>query len=73
MKRRFLLSYIRGISISKITDEFVIHCSETEYDYQFVSAKKKKIIEIIANCYFKETKFSREYMDFFPPMSVSYC
>lgn len=56
MKRRFLLSYIRGISISKITDEFVIHCSETEYDYQFVSAKKKKIIEIIANCYFQETK-----------------
>ena len=55
MKRRILLSYIRGISISKVTDEFVIHCNETEYDYQFVSSKRKKIIEIIAKYYFIET------------------
>lgn len=45
-KRRIDLKDIMGISISKITDEFVVHVPE-EYDYRFKSAKKEKICELL--------------------------
>ena len=35
LKRRIELNKIRGISISKLTDEFVIHGSDSEYDYDY--------------------------------------
>lgn len=54
MKRKILLSVILGISISKLTDEFVIHGQEAEYDYDFVSSKRNKIIEIIAKSFKEE-------------------
>jgi len=43
-----------GITISKLTDEIVVHAScgdEVEYDYYYVYSKKKKIIENIARAY----------------------
>jgi len=43
-----------GITVSKLTDEIVIHAAcgeEVEYDYYYVYAKKKKIIENIARPY----------------------
>ena len=42
LKRRIDISLIRGLSISKITDEFVIHGNDVEYDYDYVSARRKK-------------------------------
>ena len=48
------MSVILGITISKLTDELVIHAAgglEAEYDYYYVYAKKKKIIENIAKSY----------------------
>ncbi len=56
LKRRIDLLSIRGISISKITDEFVIHGNDQEYDYDYVSKHRKKIIECIAKNYFELTK-----------------
>ena len=56
MKRRFQLSCIKGITMSKITDEFIIHCNDNEYDYQYNSGKKKTIIEIIAKYYYIQTQ-----------------
>ena len=52
LKRRIDIKLIKGISISKISDEFVIHCNDEEYDYQYVSSKKKTIVEIIAKFYY---------------------
>lgn len=42
-----------GVTLSKLTDEIVIHAAgnEVEYDYYYVYAKKKKIIENIARPY----------------------
>jgi len=43
-----------GITVSKLTDEMVIHAAcgdEVEYDYYYVYSKKKKIIENIARPY----------------------
>lgn len=53
-KRRIDLSVVLGITVSKLTDEIVIHAAcgdEVEYDYYYVYAKKKKIIENIARPY----------------------
>ena len=54
MKRRIDLSVLLGITVSKQTDEIVIHAeggSEAEYDYYYIYAKKRKIIENIARPY----------------------
>ena len=55
MKRRIDLSVLLGITVSKQTDEIVLHAegggSEAEYDYYYIYAKKRKIIENIARPY----------------------
>ena len=51
LKRRIDFKTIEGITVSKISDEFVIHCKDINYDYQFISPRKKTIIEIIAKYY----------------------
>ena len=48
LKRRIDYKAVRGITLSKITDEFIIHCEDLDYDYQFISPKKKTIVEIIS-------------------------
>ena len=52
LRRRIDLKSIKGITLSKTCNEFVIHCKDEEYDYQYVSAKKKTIVEILAKDYF---------------------
>lgn len=52
LKRRIDLTIVLGITISKITDEFVIHGADKEYDYDYVSRKRREIIETIARAYF---------------------
>jgi serum/glucocorticoid-regulated kinase 2 len=56
LKRRIDIGLIRGITASKLADEFVIHGNDVEYDYDYVSTRRKKIIEIIARCYLEITK-----------------
>ena len=51
LKRRIDYKTIIGITVSKNSDEFVIHCQDIEYDYHFVSPRKVLIIEIIAKNY----------------------
>ena len=40
------------MTINKLTDEFIIHGVESEYDYYYVSHRRKEIMEIIAQAYF---------------------
>lgn len=40
-----------GITISNISEEFVIHGKDQEYDYHYVSEKRRKIIEAIYSAY----------------------
>ena len=51
LKRRIDLKTIIGISISKTSEEFVIHCNDIDYDYQYSSKRRKTILEIIAKNY----------------------
>jgi len=52
LKRRIDLKAIKGITLAKSTDEFVIHCNDEDYDYQYISPKKKTIVEILAKYYY---------------------
>jgi serine/threonine protein kinase len=48
MKRKIEINVIKGITVNKLTDEFVIHCLDKDYDYYYISqAHRKRIVEII--------------------------
>ena len=51
LKRRIDYKNIMGISLSKQSYEFVIHCENMDYDYHYVSARRKMIVEIISKNY----------------------
>ena len=51
LKRRIDFKTIMGITINQPTDEFVIHCNDIDYDYNYISHRIKTIIEIISKYY----------------------
>ena len=55
MKRRIDIKSVRGITVSKLSEEFVVHGNDVEYDYYYLSPKKLLICEVIAVNYKKET------------------
>ena len=46
-KRRIRIDELQGITISKLSHQFIIHCNQNEYDYLFISKSRKKIIKIL--------------------------
>ncbi len=54
MKRRIDIKSIRGITVAKSSEEFVVHGNDVEYDYYYLSPRKMLICEIIAWQYKKE-------------------
>ena len=53
MKRRIPFQIILGITVNKLTDEFVIHGQEVEYDYYYTSHNRTEIIETIYKAHSK--------------------
>jgi serum/glucocorticoid-regulated kinase 2 len=51
LKRRINIENIKCITIAKLSDEFIIHGDENEYDYLFISQERKKIINILQAVY----------------------
>ena len=51
LKRRFETANIKGMSCTADTYEFVIHCIDFEYDYNYISPRRKKIIQYINQGY----------------------
>ncbi len=56
LKRRIDIVGVRGLTVSKVTDEFVMHGNDVEYDYDYISQRRKKIIEYIASNFQELTK-----------------
>lgn len=56
LKRRIDYKEIKGVSVTKDTDEFVIHCIDLEYDYYFFSQKRKKILQLLDIAYYDKFK-----------------
>ncbi len=51
LKRRIDLKVIQGMTVSKTTEELVIHCINDEHDYHYVSSRVNKIVETINKSY----------------------
>ena len=51
LKRKLPYNLIRGITYSKSTNEFVIHGNDAEYDYDYISNEKERVIYLIAVLY----------------------
>ena len=50
------LRNITGLTISKKSDEFVIHTCELEYDFHYLSDKRALIVELLARLYYMNQK-----------------
>ena len=50
-KRRIEIGSLSGVTISKLSDQFVIHGKNEEYDYLYSSPNRLKIIEILEIVY----------------------
>ena len=51
IKRRIKLEDIYGITVSTLSNQFIIHGKSNEYDYLFISPDKKKIIKALQSSY----------------------
>ena len=51
LKRRIDYKTIIGMTLSRLSNEFVIHCEDIDYDYHYISPRKKMIVEIISKNY----------------------
>lgn len=50
-KRSFKIEHLSGITISKLSEQFIIHGRNDEYDYLYSSPDRLKIIEILEIIY----------------------
>ena len=50
-KRSFKIEHLSGITISRMSDQFVVHGKNEEYDYLYSSPNRLKIIEILEEIY----------------------
>ena len=53
LKNKFALGLIIGITVSKVTDEFVIHSKDEENDYNYISHKRIEILDTLNKAYNK--------------------
>ena len=53
IKRRIKIEDIYGITYSKLSQQFVVHFNENEYDYLYKSENRDKIILLLQNLYSK--------------------
>ena len=51
LKRRIKIEDLKGITISKLSDQFIIHGNQNEYDYLFISQERTKIISMLQTVY----------------------
>ena len=51
IKRRIKIDDLKAITISKISNQFIIHGNQKEYDYLYIYPNKKKIVKILQTIY----------------------
>ena len=55
INRKFAINKIQGISISKKSEQFILHGSENEYDYLLTDPNRYLIIKILSTIYTEKT------------------
>jgi len=51
VNRRIKIEDLKGITISKTSNQFVLHCNQNEYDYLYIYENMKKLIKILQSLY----------------------
>ena len=51
LKRRIKIEDLKAITISRLSEQFVIHGKQNEYDYLFITPERNKIIILIQTVY----------------------
>ena len=51
LKRRIEIQILKGITISSLTEELILNGNDMEYDYHYISSKRKMIIKELAESY----------------------
>ena len=49
-KRRIAIEMLGMVTVSQLSDEFVLHVP-SEYDYRLMSLRKREVIECLQQCY----------------------
>jgi len=62
LKRRIAIKDVIGVSVCKTNNEFVIHCCDLEYDYNYETPDVKKIVEIL---YLAYKEVNQKYLHIF--------
>ena len=55
-KRRIEIENIVGVTVSKLSEQFIIHGKNKEYDYLYISPNRYKIIDILETVYEASTQ-----------------
>ena len=55
IKRRIKIEDIKAFTVSKTSNQFIIHGSQSEYDYLFVYPDRRKIAKILQNAFESKT------------------
>ena len=51
IKRRIKIENLKAITVSKISEQFIIHCNQNDYDYLFIYKARKTIIKTLQNIF----------------------
>jgi len=51
IKRRIKIEDLKGITVSKTSNQFIIHGNQNEYDYLLIYENRKKLINILQSLY----------------------
>ena len=60
IKRRIKIEDLKAITISTISNQFILHCNQNEYDYLYIYPDRKKITKMLQNVY--ETKTGKDLL-----------
>ena len=55
IKRRIIIEDLKAITISKISNQFIVHGNQNEYDYLYIYPDRKKITKVLQNIYENKT------------------
>ena len=51
IKRRIKIEDLKGITVSKTSNQFIIHGNQNEYDYLYIYGNRKQFIKILQSVY----------------------
>ena len=47
IKRRIKIEDLKGVTVSKTSNQFILHCNQNEYDVLFIYSNRKKLLKIL--------------------------